>query len=81
MYSFFTFNFTSDYAQYISQVAGLDPGIQGLHSLQSLPDGTTVAFIDASIFDASQILDNGAIEVQTLADASQELQQVSTSCF
>ncbi|KAK3731761.1 hypothetical protein RRG08_035428 [Elysia crispata] len=64
-----------DYAQYINQVAGLDAGIQGLHSLQSLPDGTTVAFIDASIFDASQILDNGAIEVQTLTDASQELQQ------
>ncbi|GFR59781.1 zinc finger protein 236 [Elysia marginata] len=64
-----------DYAQYINQVAGLDTGIQGLHSLQSLPDGTTVAFIDASIFDASQILDNGAIEVQTLTDAGQELQQ------
>ncbi|GFN95295.1 Zinc finger protein 236, partial [Plakobranchus ocellatus] len=64
-----------DYAQYINQVAALDSGIQGLHSLQSLPDGTTVAFIDASIFDASQILDNGAIEVQTLADGNPELQQ------
>ncbi|RUS91968.1 hypothetical protein EGW08_000181 [Elysia chlorotica] len=64
-----------DYAQYINQVAGLDTGIQGLHSLQSLPDGTTVALIDASIFDASQILDHGAIEVQTLTDANQELQQ------
>ena len=70
----------SDYAQYISQVGTLDSGLhnlQGLHSLQSLPDGTTVAFIDSSVLDASHIFDNGAIEVhQSLPEGSVELQQV-----
>ncbi|KAI8746429.1 zinc finger protein 236 [Biomphalaria glabrata] len=55
----------------------LDPSlqIQGLHSLQTLPDGTTVAFIDPSLFDSSQIFDSGSIEVhQTLPDGTLDLQ-------
>ncbi|XP_059150373.1 zinc finger protein 236-like isoform X2 [Physella acuta] len=67
-----------DYA-YISHVGGLEQSlqaIQGLHSLQSLPDGTTVAFIDPSLFDSSQIFDSGPIEVhQTLSDGNIDLQQ------
>ena len=57
-----------DYTQYISQVATLDSGLQGLQGLAglqtaSLPDGTTVAFIDSSVLDSSQIFDTTAIEV------------------
>ena len=62
-------------------MAQLDPGLQalqGLHGLQSLPDGTTVAFIDSSVLDTSQIFDNAAIEVhQTLPEGSIDLQQVN----
>ncbi|BFZ19708.1 hypothetical protein BsWGS_22746 [Bradybaena similaris] len=67
-----------DYAQYISQVANLDAslqGLQGLHGLQALPDGTTVAFIDPSVFDPSQLFDSGAIEVHhSLPDGTVDLQ-------
>ena len=71
-----------DYSQYISQVATLDSGLQGLQGITgfqtaSLPDGTTVAFIDSSVLDTSQIFDTTAIEVhQSLPDGVIDFQQV-----